>query len=145
MNHPTDDAIMAAARVAGIRPPWTRENPNPLAASDEALAVRAQLRTALANGAALGVGAAVAYCQTLPKPSERKYANGVYAAMMRDRELPERPPSMTQARAADIRETIGGCLPERRDPPRDELMCMYPSRCWGTCVKQFEDGYACNH
>ena len=36
------------------------------------------------------------------------------------------------------------CVGELKSP-RDELMCMYPLRCHGTCVKQLEDGYACSH
>jgi hypothetical protein len=39
----TDREIMRAARAAGLTPPWSKRNPNPLAASPEALAVRAQL------------------------------------------------------------------------------------------------------
>jgi len=85
----------------------------------------------------------VEYIQSLSLRRERDYARACYHALMKDQPLPEPPKTMAWRRAVDIKLAVGSRIPDLVDQPRDEMMCMYPSRCDGFCLKQQEDGWAC--
>lgn len=86
----------------------------------------------------------VEYIQGLKMAREKVFARRVYRAAMKDEPEPGLPMYMGSRRATEIRAEVLARIPERVDPPRDDFMCMYPSRCDGFCLKQQEDGWACN-